>query len=307
MRLVRLSNPTYERMPLFGRSVLRPLIAILKDPNGTANQVVQAIDNLTRTADAQYRNKANKYKEALYFLQHDYPIPTVNRVSINPQASEAVRFTQTPVPPGFNQFGPAMYGHTDRLVAPSASLHQTIEEFIYTAPAIPAVNIGIVMIHLGAFQQSMLDRYDGWRVLDHMNSVLRVGWNCHCDLCILHMGAQPEVCPELDPEVSYFFHRVTVHELGHAHMGNSHPSFLQFMQTHNPVVVMGFDANICVRANLFGTNEYMPHIGPGPDPHTPVPPIVSVTDVVTSRAVLVCNGPIYPVNHQGEYGVLFNT
>jgi hypothetical protein len=51
----------------------------------------------------------------------------------------------------------------------------------------------------------------------------------------------------------------------------------------------------------------MPHIGPGPDPHTPVPPIVSVTDVVTSRAVLVCNGPIYPVNHQGEYGVLFNT
>jgi hypothetical protein len=60
---------------------------------------------------------------------------------------------------------------------------------------------------------------------------------------------------------------------------------------------MGFDANICVNANLFGSPEKMPD-------DSFVSPLTSMTNVVTSRAVLVTGGQIVPVNNDAEYGVL---
>lgn len=74
----------------------------------------------------------------------------------------------------------------------------------------------------------------------------------------------------------------------------------QFAQGKAAVVVMGFDADICVRANLFGAPDHLPAGGLAP-------PLTSVANVVTSRALLVTGGTIYPVNHLGAYGVLFNT
>ena len=70
-----------------------------------------------------------------------------------------------------------------------------------------------------------------------------------------------------------------------------------FAAAHNNVVVMGFDANICVNANLFGSRETMPD-------GSFIPPLTSMTNVVTSRAVLATTGAIYPFHNQGEYGVL---
>ena len=63
------------------------------------------------------------------------------------------------------------------------------------------------------------------------------------------------------------------------------------------IVVMGFDSDICVRANMFGSQEYAanPVVG-----MSSLPPLTSQADVVTSRALLVTVGTV----NGAEYGVL---
>ncbi len=293
LQRVHQANTRYERVK---RSSLRPLLAILNNHTGTSQQVRQAIATLAATADANYRNKANKYKEALYFLQRTYPIAPGQRISVNPQASRAVLYNRTAMPPNFNAYGHGMYHNTARVVSLNNMMNKTVEEYLYTVPG----HKGIVLIHLGSFQAPMSTRIDGWPVLSHMKSVLRVARDVNCNICVLHMGGNPEVCPELANEVNAFGNRVVVHEVGNHHMGNHHQAFRNFVRRHSSVVVMGFDADICVRANLFGTTEYFPD-------HRTVPPIISMTNVITSRALLVTTGTINPVGHQGEYGQLYGT
>ncbi len=121
---------------------------------------------------------------------------------------------------------------------------------------------------------------------------------------MLHIHANPPVCGQLQTEVNLFPGNLTtsVNETGNAHMGNRHQAFRDFVNNNGTMIVMGFDANVCVRANLFGAEEYYDdNIG---NAHKTVPPIVSMADVVTSRAMLVSATPIAPIQHQGEYGAL---
>jgi len=153
-----------------------------------------------------------------------------------------------------------------------------------------------MLIHLSGFQPPMNDIFNGRRVVGHMNSVLRIGRLCGCDLLCLHMEGNP-VCNELEDAANAFEGRKTDLLVHPEHMGGRSMVYRNFAATHNNVVVMGFDANVCVNANLFGSPERMPD-------GSFIPPLTSMTNVVTSRAVLVTAGQIFPFDNQGEYGVL---
>ena len=282
MQLVRAENANFER---WKKSSLRPLINILNDSAGNANQVSGALANLPAP-------KINKYLDALYYLLATYPGLTANDLHLPTMGkTNAARFTRTALPATFNPQVPVQ----DRLVAQSAFLGQTVEQYLIDN----AAGTGVILIHLSGFQPAMSDVYNSRRVVDHMNSVLRVAKAKNCDLCILYQNAPP-VCAELQATANAF-NGTTLAHVHPQHMGARDQAFYNFATNHTNCVVMGFDACVCVRANLFGSTETMP-LGGGY-----VAPVVSLTNVVTSRAVLVCNGPISPIADRGEWGVLTDT
>ena len=293
LQLVRAANPTYSRVKT---SSLAPLVAILNSATGTANQVIQAINQIKAAADPVYVNKANKYKVALNFLQRTYPIPQGQWVRLGAQRSRAARFTQTPMPNPFNAFGPGMYNAVQRLPSPSAweGAAQSVEDFVYTA----AGPVGAVIIHMDAHQPPMDTLIDGMKVIDHIKSVLVAIRHRAGGACALHIGATVPVLPAIQAEfAACAANNVVVNEPGARHMGGLYAAFNNFVTAYATVVVMGFDADVCVRANLFGTTEYAanPQVG-----DSSLTPITGQADVITSRAVLVTPGTI----GTPEYGVL---
>lgn len=300
MLLVQAANPTYGRFSPLVRSSLAPLIAVLNNVNGTAAQVVAEIALLRGQADVMHVNKAVKYKEALHFLQRQYPIPQAQWEVLGANLARAVRYTQTAMPPIFNPYGPNMYNphFTDRVTpvcAAVATPSQSVEDFIYTS----AAPVGVVMIHLSAYQNGMYHMVDGKRVVDHMNSVLRAARHNHGSACALVINA-PGVCADLATEFNAFGNQLLVNETGHYHLGSVHAAFRTFITTYPTIVVMGFDASVCVRANLFGSPEY-PHGAVVND--NALDPITTMANVVTSRALMVTQGPIIGA----EYGLLTGT
>lgn len=276
---VRQANPHFER---WVRSSLRPLINVLRDNNGTAVQVQQALQNLPA-------NKVAKYREAIWYLQATYPGLAAMTLPMGDLGkTQAAEYTQTAVPLNYDPSA-----RPPRRNRPhSAWLNQSIEQWLLTAPGTK----GILLIHLSDYQAPMDEDFNGRRVVDHINSVLRIGRLCGCDLLCLYMQGNP-VCAELADAANAYGQSKTDLLIAIHHMGGRNPVYRNFAATHNHVVVMGFDANVCVNANLFGSPELMPD-------DSFVPPLTSLTNVVTSRAVLVTEGQIFPFDNQNEYGVL---
>jgi len=297
LQMVRAANPTYSRVKT---SSLAPLITILNSPNGSVNQVVAAINQIKAAPDQVYVNKANKYKNALHFLQRTYPVPVGQWVALGAARSRAARYTQVAMPPTFNPLGPGMYNAVQRLQPASqweGVAAQSVEDFIYRAPG----PVGAVLIHVDAHQNGMDVVVDGMRVIDHMKAALRAIQHRGGGACALHIGNTPPVLAALQVEFNACVaNRVVVNEQGHRHMGGFHAAFNNFVTGYATVVVMGFDADVCVRANLFGTTEHPANAVVGA---SAVTPITAQADVVTSRAVLVTMGVI----QQAEYGVIQNT
>ena len=282
MALVNGVNDHFERVKT---SSLRPLIDILNDINGNAGQVDQALAAVPVA-------KTQKYAAALYYLVGNYPGVNPNQLNLGPLGkTDAARFTQTPVPANYDPTPPA--GH--RVVAQSAFLNQTVEQFL-----IANQGTGIILIHVSNLVPEMQDVFNNLRVVDHMNSVLQVGLDNGADLCVLHQ-VNPPVCAELQVAANgYAGARRTDCHVHPQHMGSRNPNFAAFATTHANLVVMGFDAAVCVRANMFGAQEALPAGGW-------VPPLISQANLISSRAVLATGGTIGPFHHQGEFGVLFNT
>ena len=296
LQLVTAVNPTYSRIKT---SSLAQLVAILRNVNGNAGQVTAAINQIKAQADPTYINKANKYKNALHFLQRTYPIPTAQWVPLGAQRSRAVRFPTVPMPAPFNPYGPGMYNAVQRL-QPQGQWEgvaaRSVEDYIYTA----AGPVGAVLIHVDAHQPGMDIVVDGMRVIDHMKNVLRAIQHRGGGALALHIGNTPPVLPALQAEFNACVaNRVVVNEQGHRHMGGFHAAFNNFVTGYATVVVMGFDADVCVRANLFGATEYPANPVNGT---SAIRPIAAQADVVTSRAVLVTVGTI----QQPEYGPIQN-
>jgi hypothetical protein len=86
-------------------------------------------------------------------------------------------------------------------------------------------------------------------------------------------------------------------------MGSANQAFRDFASTKDNCIVMGFDGTICVYANIFGCAEFNET-----EPAVPAPPLISLTNVITSRAVLVNDGVLYSKGSTARpYGVLDNT
>jgi hypothetical protein len=142
---------------------------------------------------------------------------------------------------------------------------------------------------------------DGMSVVNHLKSVLVAIQHRKGGACALHIGESQPVCDAIADEFNACSDRVTVNEPGSRHMGAAHPAFDDFVKKYRTIVVMGFDADICVCANLFGAPEYREREAedvPLPKGTSSLPPLTSQADVVTSRALLVTNGAINPTQYR---------
>jgi len=71
------------------------------------------------------------------------------------------------------------------------------------------------------------------------------------------------------------------------------------------IVVMGFDADICVHANVFGSKQYVKESVPvgALTPPQLLPALLGEKDIVTSRPLLIGTGVIL----RPEWGPLYHT
>lgn len=282
MDLAKGANPTFERVR---KSSLRPLINILNSNNGNAQQVRTALTGIASV-------KANKYKKALYYLLRTYPDLAQYAASVNfaPLGKlDAAEFPRVDLPGGFDPSPPKF----DRIVTKSKFLGMTVEQYL-----LANADAGLILIHLSGHDKGMDLVFGGETCLNHIKSALHVARKMGRDVCVLYME-DPPVLPALEEELGGIKNKVMVLEK-RQHMGARQKTFLDFAQKHDHVVVMGFDATICVEANLFGAPDKM-------DDGSLAPPLTTITNVVTSRPVLVCTGTIFPKQDKGQWGVLYNT
>lgn len=274
-------------------SSLHTLIAILKDDGCSAKRINDELLNIPQA-------KVLKYREAIYYLLATYPGLVTGNVSWGPlKESNAALFPRTALP---GNYDPASRDNARRIVKgvpPTDFLHQSCESFLMES-ARNGANNGVILIHLDNHQPPMNTTFNGYKVSEHINSVLRVAQVTGADLCVLHMQQEPPIAGIFRDAVDAFANdkRLWVYQ-PHGHMGSINNGFVDFASAHENCVVMGFDGTVCVHANIFGTNEHL-----ATKPPRPAPPLITLTNVVTSRAVLVTAGQLYPVNWQKEYGVL---
>src|SRR5947199_4799762 len=156
---VRRANPTFEN---WVKSDLRPLIGVLEDNNGNAGQVQRALQALSAARVA-------KYRDAIWFLQATYPglLPMMLAMGALGKTN-AARYTRSALPANYD---PST--RPPRRNRPlSAWLNQSVEQWLLTAGGTK----GILLIHLSTFQRpAMNEGHNGRRVVDHMNSVRRIG------------------------------------------------------------------------------------------------------------------------------------
>jgi len=272
-------------------STLAGLITVLTANDCNALSVKGELANIPT-------DKCQKYADALHFLIYNMPGLSYADVPWGLQVkSKAATFPLTPIP---DSYDPTSTDKTKRILKgapPNNFSHRSCEEFLLST----AGTLGVIMIHLDDDKQEMSNVYDGKTALSHVNSVLRVAGIVGAKACALHFTVGHPVCPSMRQAWDSIENKTTVLESGKYHMGSRYQTFRDFAQSCDTVVIMGHDATICVHANFFGANEPLSNGG------GLAPPLHSLVNVVTSRAVLLSNGALYPKDWQQEYGVLEGT
>ncbi len=301
---LKAANPKIESglaAKAFGKSSLQPLMAILKNANGTATDVYKAIAVLPTI-------KADRYKLALDYLLKTYP--GLNDFGIKfedlrlsaTRETEAALYTKTVLPGNFNPQNERGQG---QFVKPqSALLHKSVVRYILDNPA----TTGILLIHLGESDSAGMDQsFNGRTTLKHIKSVMRVARVMGCPVCVLSMAkeGQSHLCATLQQQYDQFdkSKRQVIHE-PKFHTATNQQDMVDFMKSKSEIVVMGFDASICVFANVFGSAEKM---SDQDDRYRP--PLITLANIIMSRATLVIKGPLNCKTStfgQAEYGPLFN-
>lgn len=201
--------------------------------------------------------------------------------------SEAVFFNRMPIT---SEYQPDLRP-PKRLHSTSVRLGMKVEDYVSITD-----NVGILLIHLSEAVKGINTAYDRKKSIEHIACVLRISIKYGRDIAILHQKL-PMVMPELQPCIKNY-EKITAIYQPTSHMGGNDVAYQKFARSHRSVVVMGFDANICVFANIFGCPET------SPTGQSWTAPLLSMSSVVTSRAVLIYDSPLYPVNYNGEYGIL---
>lgn len=322
MRLVREANPDFEKWRVggLGQSSLRPLINVLSDKSSPPTRVKEELAKIPP-------EKVNQYKDPLYYLIGTWEnTGTLSGTDIRFPAlenAEAGRFWKTALPTNYNparqksntspkedlsklseaarlELALLDQGRGDRIVPHCAHLYMTVEQFLLTHGG----RAGVLMIHMEKPDKIGLEmKFNGHTCLNHIQSVLRVAALKECDLCILNQCG-PKLTEKLERQLSsYGGEKKTTVIVPKGHMGGRDAQFRNFMQSHEEVVVIGFDANVCVDANLFGSIEFMKE----GNVLRFIPPVITQTDVVTSRAILVSPGKISPPTNKGQWRWMNNT
>lgn len=303
MRRLRAVNATLDRglsASVFGKSSLQPLVALLKTPGCTPLGIYRAIAALEPAS-------VDKYRDGLSYLLRGFPGLNANGIQLDDLRSQpipqtqAARYTRSITPADFdpdNRRGQGIF-----VKPPSAFMGMSIVKYLLANPA----DAGLLLIHLGHAGSAGLDvRFNGRTSLEYMTSVLRVARLMGCPIAVLSMAKDGEehLCPVLLTEFTQVpqTRRLVIHEPAF-HTGTNQPAMVNFLRSRPRMIVMGFDATICVFANVFGSEERM-------SPHDPTfrPPLINFADIIMSRATLACNGPLNAKTQtfgKAEYGPLF--
>jgi len=272
---------------------LKALGALLRR-DSSAIEVREAIAALGRARDNAHISKLRKYRKAIAFLENTFPIAPGLRQAPVGAGIESIRYVQNPTRPTatFNN-GNINYGSI-QLTKSTAQigLDMTVTEYIEAN----ANTTRLVLIRLGGHQGDMNHAWDGATALDHMNAVLYAATENGVHVCILrdpHNGVRGQnvptpvnaVCAGLQTAVGAIPGTdIWVADGGGQHSAFHDPAYQTWVTAAGvtAVIVMGFDADICVRGNVFGIAEPAANAAP---PGL-VPALINFTDVVTSRPLL---------------------
>jgi hypothetical protein len=282
MKRVTAVNSHFEKRK---NSSLHDLIKVLKGDDCKPLTVLQELLKLPTS-------KVTKYKNALDHLLSTYP-PLTSSVlpGVATGKARAARFPKVEViKPKDLEF---VKGNP-----PTSFLDVSCEGFLANS----SENNGVVLIHLCNESEGLKNVYNGKKVIDHIMSVISVAGSTNTPLCSLYMTENSPVCGPLKGVFKEHGDTTSVFYRG-GHMGTPHDDFYDFVSTKTNCVVMGFDGTVCVHANIFGGHGHEQRKG------QPAPPLIALTNVITSRAVLSTQGDLRPKQNwdDNEYGVLFGT
>jgi hypothetical protein len=244
-------------------------------------------------------NKLIKYRKAIAYLEHTFPIPTPQRQApVGGRSIEAIRYVMSPTPPTATLDPTSNNFRAASLVTAKSTaqigLGMTVPEYMQAN----AASTRVVVIHLGSHQPYMDILFDGTSSVEHMKAVLRTAANAPIHVCILCDPHQRgvgvgtpsptnAVCADLQGVVS----QIPATHIKVANGGANHSAF------HDPtyrawitapgvtaIVVLGYQADICVRGNVFGISEELV----GAIPRRIAPALINFKDVITSKPLL-CN------------------
>lgn len=260
----------------------------------TAIQLREAIAALGRTRDDAHISKLRKYRKAIAFVENTFPIVPGLRQAPIAAGVEAIRYVRNPTPPTATFTNNNLNYGSIQLTKSTAQmdLDMTVSEFIEAN----ANTTRLLLIHLGAAQPDMNDRWDGATALDHMNATLFAAAENGLHVCILrdpHNGARGQNIPTPVNAVLAGLQNavgaipgsdIWVADGGNKHSAFHDPGFQGWVTANGitSVVVMGFDADVCVCGNVFGASEAVANSVP---PRV-VPALINFVDVVTSRPLL---------------------
>lgn len=293
--------------------------------DSTSMAVQAAIATLARTRDSVHQSKLRKYRDAIAYVENTFPIARGMRQAPTGARIQARRYTRNLVPPTITFT--ANRPNLGSFRVTSATLQ---DEEDFTVPDFMEANAAstrVLLIHLGTAQLDMGRLWDGTSALAHMNAVLATAAAQQIHVCILcdpHQRGRGvgtptpanAVCGGLRAAVGLLpGTHVWVADGGGEHSAFHDPAFLPWLTAPGvtDVVVMGFDADICVRGNVFGAAEFLapapvvqplaqpvvqpgaqalaqPGVQPVAQPPVVAPTLVSAlinhVDVVTARPLL---------------------
>lgn len=269
-------------------SSLHDLLALLESDSFKTLEVIKELLKLPE-------GKVTKYRNAIDHLLATYPMLSPHMLP--GKALREARAAMFPKVTADSQDEKVM--KFVKGTPPTSFLDVTCEGFLANNSG---ANNGVVLIHLCAYSKGLDNEYNGKKVIEHIKSVISVAASTNTPVCSLSMTDGREVCAELQDVYNDHPNTTSVFYRG-GHMGTPHDDFFNFVNTKDNIIVLGFDGTVCVHANIFGGHGHEKRLG------KPAPPMITLANIITSRAVLSTVGDLRPKQNwdNNEYGVLFGT
>jgi len=276
------------------RSSLKNLIAVLAADSCTSSKALVEIRKINHA-------KKIKYWNALLYLRmtmKSMPHIALPGGGASLGKSNAVMLNKVELPAIYKRSYAGekqkdLYSGPDKFAMLKPQTHflgKTVEHYIWEYKG----KLGIILIHLGKVVSGMDMMMEGKTCTAHINSVLEVAAQKNIKLCALHLNKDLYVNANLLKSYQKIVDRTTVFEPD-KHEGGDIDAFKNFADEHDVCIVMGWDADVCVAANVLGSSIL------DKSNDKIITPILGRTNVVTSRSLIITTGNI----HTEQWGVLW--